>query len=78
VLNKAAVIGALTSVRLRFQSYEIEEVQVRIYGELAIIRDSERIESNTGMGRFRHLRVASKRDGRWQLIATQMTRIAEQ
>jgi hypothetical protein len=78
VLNKAAVIGALTSGRLRFQSYEIEEVQVRMYGELAIIRDSERIESNTGSGRFRHLRVASKRDGHWQLIATQMTRIAEQ
>src|SRR5882724_870304 len=72
VLNKAAVIGAFTSGKVRFNAYEIEEVQVRIYGDLAIIRDSERIDSNTGTGRFRHLRVASKRDGRWQLIATQM------
>jgi hypothetical protein len=77
VLDKAAVITALTSGKLSFKSYEIDDVQVRIYGGVAVIRDSERIESNTTSGRFRHLRVVSKRDGRWQLIATQMTRIAE-
>ena len=77
VLDKAAVIAALTSGKLIFKSYEINDVRVRIYGNVAVVRDSERIESNASTGRFRHLRVLSKRDGRWQLLATQMTRVAE-
>src|SRR5262249_3511942 len=70
VLDRAAVIAALTSGKLSFKSYEFEEVRVRIYGAMAVVRDSERIESSTAKGRFRHLRVLSKRDGRWQLVAT--------
>src|SRR5262249_9592128 len=64
--------------RLTFKSYELEQVDVQIHGNVAVIRTTEKIESNTGSGRFRHLRVAVRRDGRWQLIATQMTRVADQ
>ena len=78
VLSKSAVIAALTAGRLTFKSYELEQVDVQIHGNVAVIRDTEKIESNTGAGRFRHLRVAVRRDGRWQLIATQMTRVADQ
>ena len=78
VLSKNAVIAALTSGRLRFKSYELERVDVQIHGNVAVIRSTEKIESNTGAGQFRHLRVAVRRDGRWQLIATQMTRVADQ
>ena len=78
VLSKSAVIAALTSGRLKFKSYELERVDVQIHGNVAVIRDTEKIESNAGGGRFRHLRVAVRRDGRWQLVATQMTRIADQ
>lgn len=66
VLSKSAVIAALTSGRLKFKSYELERVDVQIHGNVAIIRDTEKIESNTGAGRFRHLRVAVRRDGRWR------------
>ena len=78
VLSKSAVIAALTGGRLTFKSYELEQVDVQIHGNVAVIRTTEKIESNTGSGRFRHLRVAVRRDGRWQLIATQMTRVADQ
>jgi Domain of unknown function (DUF4440) len=78
VLNKSAIIAALTSGRLKFKSYELELVDVQIHGNVAVIRDTEKIESNTAVGRFRHLRVAVRRDGRWQLVATQMTRVADQ
>ena len=78
VLSKSAVVAALTSGRLAFKSYELEQVDVQIHGNVAVIRTTEKIESNTGSGRFRHLRVALRRDDRWQLIATQMTRVADQ
>src|SRR5215813_12944540 len=77
-LSKSAVIAALTSGRLMFKSYELERVAVQIHGFFDVIRTTEKIESNTGAGRFRHLRVAVRRDGRWQLVATQMTRVADQ
>ena len=78
VQNKAAIIAARVSGRISAQSYELDEVAIQIYGDIAIAKTSARIEGNTASGRFRHLRVFIKRDGRWQIIATQMTKIAEQ
>src|SRR6266496_4442669 len=46
VLSKSAVIAALTSGRLKFKSYELERVDVQIHGNVAVIRDTEKIESN--------------------------------
>jgi len=57
-LRKSAVIAALTSGRLTFKSYELERVDVQIHGNIAVIRTTEKIESNTGSGRYRHLGVA--------------------
>ena len=78
VQNKAAIIAARVSGRISAQSYELDEVTVQIYGDIAIAKSSARIEGNTASGRFRHLRVFTKRDGRWQIIVSQMTKIAEQ
>jgi ketosteroid isomerase-like protein len=78
VQNKAAIIAARVSGRISAQSYELDEVTIQIYGDMAIARTSARIEGKTASGRYRHLRVFIRRDGRWQLIATQMTKIAEQ
>ena len=78
VQNKAAIIAARMSGRISAQSYELEEIAIQIYGDMAIAKTSARIEGNTASGRFRHLRVFIKRDGRWQIVATQMTKIAEQ
>lgn len=78
VLNKAAVIAARMSERISARSYELNEVTIQIYGNIAIAKTSESIEGNTFTGRSRHLRVLIKRDGRWQLVASQTTRIAEQ
>jgi ketosteroid isomerase-like protein len=78
VQNRAAIIAARASGRISAQSYQLEEVVIQIYGDIAVARTSSRIEGNTASGRFRHLRVFIKRDGRWQIIATQMTKIAEQ
>ena len=78
VQNKAAIIAARVSGRISAQLYELHEVTVQIYGDIAIAKSSARIEGNTASGRFRHLRVFIKRDGRWQIIVSQMTKIAEQ
>ena len=78
VQNRAAIIAARASGRISAKSYELEEVAIQIYGDIAIARTSSRIDGNTASGRFRHLRVFIRRDARWQIVATQMTKIAEQ
>jgi hypothetical protein len=78
VLNKAETIAGRVSGRSSAQSYEVDEVTVQIYGDMAVAKTITRIEANTLSGRFRHLRVFIKREGRWQIIVTQMTKIAEQ
>ena len=78
VLNKAETIAGRVSGRSIAQSYEVDEATIQIYGDIAIAKTATRIEANTLSGKFRHLRVLIKRDGRWQILATQMTKIAEQ
>jgi len=77
VLNKAQTIAGRVSGRSSAQSFEVDEVIIQIYGDMALAKTITRIEANTLSGRFRHLRVFIKRDGRWQIIATQMTKVAE-
>jgi hypothetical protein len=78
VLNKAETITGRVSGRSVAQSYEVDEVTIQIYGDMAIAKTTTRIEANTLSGKFRHLRVFINRDGRWQIVVTQMTKIAEQ
>jgi hypothetical protein len=77
VQNRVAIIAARVSGRISAQSYELDEVTIQVYGDMAIAKSSARIEGNTASGRFRHLRVFIKRDGRWQIVVSQMTKIAE-
>jgi ketosteroid isomerase-like protein len=77
VLNKAQTIAGRVSGRSVAQAYEVDEVKVQVYGDMAIAKTITRIEANSLSGRFRHLRVFIKRDGRWQILVTQMTKIAE-
>jgi hypothetical protein len=78
VLNKAETIAGRVSGRSLAQSYEVDEVKIQIYGDIAIAKTLTRIEANSLSGRFRHLRVFIRRDGRWQIVVTQMTKVAEQ
>jgi hypothetical protein len=77
VLDKAAVVGARMSGAVAFRTYEFEDINIRIYGDVAVIRDAERIDGAAATGRFRHLRVLVRQNGRWRAAATQMTRIVD-
>jgi uncharacterized protein (TIGR02246 family) len=65
-----------------YKSYDIEDVQIRDYGQTAVVTCLVRpswIDSDGSManGRFRLLRIWVKRDGRWQVVAFQSTRVSE-
>ena len=65
-----------------YVSYEVDDRQIRIFGETAVVtglvKPSWREEDGgLATGRFRFLRVWVKRDSRWQAVAFQSTRVSE-
>jgi ketosteroid isomerase-like protein len=64
-----------------YTAYEVDDLKIRVYGDTAVVtarttpkgRDSK---GNPITGQYRYLRVWARRDGRWQAVAFQSTRIA--
>jgi len=77
VINKAEVIAQVTSPDLEMESLVNDDIQVRIYGNVAIVtaRGAARgkYKGQDASGQFRYTRVWIKREGRWQAIAAQST-----
>jgi uncharacterized protein (TIGR02246 family) len=64
-----------------YESFDTEDLSVRVYGETAVVtgRSLPKGKDSKGQaitGQFRFTRVWVKRDGRWQVVAFQGTRIS--
>ena len=74
---RALGVGGTTTL----ESYDLGEVQVRLYGNTAVTTGRATVKGQTGVGDFsgatRFTRVYVQRNGRWQLVAHQATRIIE-
>jgi ketosteroid isomerase-like protein len=70
------------SGRTHYDAYDVDELAIRIYGDTAVVtgRTSPKGLNAQGQpisGRYRYLRVWVKRQGRWQAVAFEGTRIAQ-
>ena len=68
--------------RSAYDAFEVDDLAVRVYGDTAVVtaRSTPKGRTSSGepiTGQFRFLRVWARRDGRWQAVAFQGTRIAE-
>jgi ketosteroid isomerase-like protein len=64
----------------RYDAFEVDELAVRVYGETAVVTGRSTPKGTTAKGepitgQFRFLRVWVKRQGRWQAVAFEGTRI---
>ena len=63
-----------------FESIKDSDVKVQLYGDSAVLTGRTDIKgkekSQDISGAYRWLRVYVKRDGRWQVVAEQVTRMA--
>ena len=67
-------------VKSPYDSFDTEDLAIRLYGETAVVtgRSIPKGKDSLGQaitGQFRFTRVWVKRDGRWQVVAFQGTRI---
>jgi ketosteroid isomerase-like protein len=81
VMDKAATFQRIRSSDIRLQSNAIEDLTVRLYGDVAVVtgRASPKgvADGREFLDPIRYSRVYVKRDGRWQVVLFQQTRIAK-
>jgi ketosteroid isomerase-like protein len=80
--NKFVEKKDFQSGRTRYDAYDVDDLAIRIYGDTAIVtgRTSPKGQNAQGRpisGQYRYLRVWVKRQGRWQAVAFEGTRIAQ-
>jgi ketosteroid isomerase-like protein len=80
VLDKKGEIESVKSGVLAFTEIPVE-MKVRIYGETAVITGRSSIKAQVKgqdvCGEYRFTHVWIKRSNRWQVVASQVTRIAK-
>lgn len=77
VITKADTVAARRSGQLRYDSIEISEVMVRVYGNTAVVTARAAVKG-TDLGEefdgaYRFTRVWVRRSGRWQATSYQAT-----
>ena len=79
IRTKAQMVAAYDSGKLKYESVKFDEIKVHSYGDTAVVtgRSTAKGQDNGKefSGQYRYTRVYVKRQGRWQLVATQSTRI---
>jgi ketosteroid isomerase-like protein len=80
--TKRQFVEALRSGRTRYRSIEPSDVQVRVYGTVAILTGRARVSvvSNDQPSEIvlRFTSAWAQREGRWQFVAWQSTRVPQQ
>ncbi len=82
LIAKAQADADLKSGTVKFESFKLDEMKVRVYGDTAVVHGLETRKSSykgkDTSGQYRFTDVFVKRNGRWQAIATHVTRVAKQ
>lgn len=77
VINKSDTVSARRSGQLRYESIDISEMVVRLYGNTAVVTARAEVRGRDlgeeFNGPYRYTRVWVKRNGRWQTVSYQAT-----
>ena len=80
VRHKAQVIADIASGDSSFETIFLDDISVNLYGDAAVLTAKRTVRGRTAgrdpSGQFRQIRVYAKRQGRWQAVMLQVTRIA--
>jgi ketosteroid isomerase-like protein len=82
VMDKGRSIADLKSGDLKIESSKLDDMKVQAYGDTAVVTyrstDKGNYKGSDLSGQYRWTDVFVKRNGRWQIVAGQGTRIAQQ
>lgn len=79
VADKAAFVRDLVSDDLRIHPYTVEDFEVRIYGDTALLSGRTRMtgefKGKPFTSHYRYLDVYVRRGGQWRIVSVQITRL---
>jgi ketosteroid isomerase-like protein len=79
VSAKKAFVDGLMDARLSIDPYTVDELDVRRYGDVALLsghtKMTGRWEGESFTSEYRYIDVYVRRDGRWKVVSVQITRI---
>lgn len=82
-LSKEQYLGQIASGDIDYLEWEPGEVEVKVYGDAAVIRYQARLRimvkglPDAPSGRFWHTDLYEKRNGQWQAVWSQATQIQQ-
>jgi len=81
VATKAEILENYKSGKTKFDSIEVLDTKVRVYGDTALVSGTSNVKGHPGTtdlsGQYRSVRVWIKRNGKWQSVYFQATRVAQ-
>ncbi len=79
--TKQSMIEALETGRLNYTAMDASDVKIRVYGDTAILTGKAKVEVVSGGNALTFglifTDVYTKKDGQWQMVAWQSTRLPE-
>jgi ketosteroid isomerase-like protein len=79
--TKQELMALIKEGRYQYRSFTPREMKVRVYGETAVVTGLAEVEVTTDGKplalKLRYTNVHLRKDGRWQLVAWESTRVAE-
>ncbi len=80
--TKAASMENFRSGKVKYDTFDISDTKVRVYGDTALVNTTAHIKWHFGAtnhdAQYRNVRVWVKRNGQWQSVSNQFTQIAQQ
>ncbi len=80
IVTKAGAYSDLKARRVTRELFRLDDLKVRVYGETAIAfgleTEKSRIHGKDMSGQYRFTDVFVQRDGRWQAVASHLSRVA--
>ena len=75
--TKSSLIEAISSGRSNYRSIEREDVKVRHFGDTAVVTGEAKFHVGENKFGARFIDVYAKRDGAWQMVAWQSTKLPD-
>ena len=75
--TKSSFIDAISSGRSNYRSIELEDVNVRQFGDTAVVTGHAKFHVGDNNFEARFTDVYAKRNGAWQMVAWQATRMPQ-
>ena len=79
VETKPAFVDGLMDAKLTIDPYAVEDFDVRLFGDVALLsgrtKMTGRFDGKPFTSHYRYIDVYAKRNGRWQIVSVQITRL---